>query len=409
MTTEGCALCRRRGKGCSLAAVASALEATTDKVPRSERSTPGMRYPRAASPDWRPSSSSEIEDLRQRLAAAERRVARTEAALLDVESQLSNSRRGPHHREPRRTRSRSPSDSEKTIHVTGPLNFATLLLYRLDEAMFSVASTREYPDPVARGVVPASHAELAWHAFKARICSVLPLPPFLAVSTPVPVHGFVVLAALHHVQSEYSVALEPLLNESILLAMSGAASVDVMLALLILSLAPILPEKAADETDAPCTPSAFRLIALAYSMGQSLGFESMAEAVIARGQDLNREYFGEHLWTLQLWAAIVNRFAILSLMHGQIATLPVRVADRLPVLARESVEACNRHLRTEASVIAIFEPVARKLCSLEHVDNYTLEGIRSLQTVWRAAIDKVKAFIRSVDQPRMSITLHRSL
>jgi hypothetical protein len=288
--------------------------------------------------------------------------------------------------------------------VTGPLRFGTRLLYRLDEAMFSVGSTRVYPHPVVRGVVPASHVELAWHGFKARISSLLPLPPFLAVATPVPAHGFVVTAALHHVPSEHSAALEPLLNESILLAMSSAASVDVMLALLILSLAPLPPDLGgAHDTakaPAPCTPSAYRLISLAYQMGQSLGYETMGEAALQRGAELNREWFGEQLWNLQLWVAIVNRFSLLSLMNGQIALLPPRIAARLPTLARDSVEMCNAHLRAEARVIDMFEPVALKLCSMEHVDAYPLDIVRELQTVWKTATDKTATFLRADNQPR---------
>jgi hypothetical protein len=366
--------------------------------------------------------------MQRRLTDAERRVAHTETVVLDLEAQLLGERRERAARGYSATRTMSRSRSRSPPHTSrtppsiepqvGPLRFTSMLLYRLDESMLTLASTRLYPDPVARGVVSAAHVELAWHGFKARIAALLPLPPFLAVSTPVPAHGFVVAAALTHVQSAYTPDLEPLLDECILLAMGSAVSIDVMLALLIFSLAPLPPdhEDGRAGLDPPREHSTaaagtrrrhrltargpYRLISLAFQMGQSFGFEAMAESALKRGQELNDEWNGEQLWHLQLWAAIVNRFCLLALINGQIMSLPARVADRLPLLQRDAVEMCNRHLRAEASAIAIFEPVARKLSALEHTNNYDLESLREFQTVWSRAKEQSNALLQGDTQPR---------
>ncbi|TXT04314.1 hypothetical protein VHUM_04201 [Vanrija humicola] len=287
----------------------------------------------------------------------------------------------------------------------GPFRLATSsLLIPLDETIFSVSATRAYPNPVDRGVTSHSTVELAWHGFKAKISALLPLPPFLAVSTPVPAHGFVVTAALHHVPSAHSPGLAQLTAECLLMAMSGNASVDVVLALLILSLAPERPddeEKDDKSNRAPRPPSPYRLISLAYSMGQNLGLESAAEAALRRGAELNHESWNESLWRLQLWAAVVNRYALLSMMYGQTIP-PALVAPRLPPLARDSVEACNRHLRAEARLIEIFRPVAVLLCSLEHRDDeYDIPSVNELHDTSRSAFDQADVFIRNGQPPSL--------
>ncbi|KAL1407946.1 hypothetical protein Q8F55_004743 [Vanrija albida] len=451
VTPEGCSLCRRRGKPCSLSGVAAAVveQAASVGVSSSQLPSPSHQHhqsnhhhhappptqyrsssssvswasPSAAGPgpssSMRPAatsplnanapshpSPSEVDELRGRVADAERRVARTEAALAELEARVKASAASDSqvYRRPANGASREDT-SFVDLPREGPFRLATSsLLIPLDETIFSVSATRAYPNPVERGVISPATVELAWHGFKAKISALLPLPPFLAVSTPVPAHGFVVTAALHHVPSAHSPGLAAITAECLLMAMSGNASVDVVLALLILSLAPERPDDE-DKDDknarAPRPPSPYRLISLAYSMGQNLGLESVAEAALRRGNDLNHESWNESLWRLQLWAAVVNRFALLSLMYGQ--TIPPQlVAPRLPPLARDSVEACNRHLRAEAKLVEIFRPVAVILCSLEHRDDeYSIPLINELHDRSRASFDAADAFIRNGQPPSL--------
>lgn len=331
VTPAGCSLCRRRRKTCSLAAVVGSFENTREppmsvatptrspawhEVPHHQAHHPSAHPSAHPTPTHHPTPPpyplptppphqlmhvhahasprpNDVEDLRHRLAEAERRVERTESALAELQERV--------HQRPRA----DYVGTDTRINVAGPLRLATMYLYSLDETMFSVASTRSYPDPVG-SLISAGQAELAWHGFKARISAVLPLPPFLAVSTPVPDHPFVLLAALHHVPGSLEIsqrqAMQRMVRDSIALAMGGSAGVDVVLALLILSLAPPMPDDGSPE--APTNPSAYRLISLAYSIGQGFGLEARAEAALTRSEDLDYEPWAEGLWGLQLVSLI---------------------------------------------------------------------------------------------------------
>jgi hypothetical protein len=101
--------------------------------------------------------------------------------------------------------------------------------------------------------------------------------PFSDVNTPTPTHPFIILAFLTHLQGQLpnDVDLEPMVDESILYAMTGCVSPKVVLALYILSFAPLAPSSA-EHT--PVT--AMRLIALAYSTGRDLGLDEAIERAI---------------------------------------------------------------------------------------------------------------------------------
>lgn len=477
----GCSLCRRRGRVCSLAAVASALEANSGSLSNGneqDRTTPSMAMngsngngsasytmdPGSSSsnndlapppsrhslhpsphdtsalsplrptyqhrtyaptpsgsnvPDWH---SNEVDELRVRLAEAERRVARTESALADIQVRTERTEREREQEQDRETdRERrigtanyrrgngghaalqSPG-SDAFLETAGPLRLAMTMLYTIDETIFSIAGTRLYPHPVMRGIVPASHVELAWHGFKARISTLLPLPPFLAVSTPVPSHGFVLLAALHHVPSAYSSQFAPLLDESILIAMGGGVSLDVILALLILSFAPAQPEDDngddGDDRSIPrVVPTALRLISLAYSIGQSLGLDSVVEGTLRLGDRLNLEMYGEALWRLQLWAAVVNRYVLLHMTSGQKAHFPPLVSRRLPILHRDNIETCSRHLRCEAELIEMFFPFNHVMSQLEHIEDSEMDNVHALHRVWNEILQRADNYTRDTSNP----------
>lgn len=244
---------------------------------------PPLAYP---TPD---SGMDEVRDVRVRLAETERRLVRTERALADLEARFSSSRAEA-----------EPEIEDASIVFAGPLRLSALQLEGHDETLWSVACTRRYPDPVGRGLLSPAEAELVWHGFKARAARLLPIPPFTAVSTPVPEHGFVTLAALHHVPAliKDQGALRRMVDESIGLAMASHASVDVVLALLILSIAPPLPDDGGES--APTNPTAWRMLSLARSMCVSMGLESRAIAAQRRGTGLNDQAWADSLWILQL-------------------------------------------------------------------------------------------------------------
>ncbi|CAK9784752.1 hypothetical protein CC85DRAFT_285226 [Cutaneotrichosporon oleaginosum] len=375
VTSGGCALCRRRGKPCSLSAVVGGFDNNLSGV-----STPA---PVSAAAVGRSAGSSADEDVRARLADAEARLARTERALADLEARVSGAGTStsgsyhPHYRIP---------EEERHVLFAGPLRLSALQLEGHDETLWSVACTRAYPDPVGRGLLSPAEAELAWHGFKARAARLLPIPPFTAVSTPLPGHGFVLLAALHHVPAlvKDQRALRGLVDECMALAMGSHASVDVVLALLIMSLAPPLPDDGAEG--APITPTAWRMVSLARSMCLAMGLEARALAAVRKGEELNDAVWADSLWLLQLWCAVSNRYALLSLMYPQPAP-PTPLALRLPRLVREQLEAANVHLRSEAHLVMAFTPFVTRFAAVERESEWNHEDMRDLVAAWDQAKD----------------------
>lgn len=384
VTPEGCGHCRRRRKQCSLQAIVGAYVA-----PSEERyGTPGSEHHAAG-------AGEDVRALRSRLAETEARLASLERMSRHPPPppsyHYSPGQPGP--ATPRTANFNNAPAEPRLMH--GALQLASMYhQVQHDETLFSAASTRPYRSPTSVGLTP-DQIEMAWHQFKARITSLLPLPPFTAVSTPVPEHPFVQTAMLQFVPSLAGIA-RPLVDEGLLLAMAGHATRDVVLALLILSLA---PGQAEDEPGAegkvpehaPVTPSAFRLVALAYSMGSNLGMQSAAEAALRA--DLDSEHWDEMRFQLLMWTAVVNRYSLLSLMYGKSVTLPPLVAPRLPPSKRESVQAAHAHLRAEASVVSAFLPLAKRLNDLEHALSYDADEVSSLQSTWKAAFDAAAPYV----------------
>ena len=105
-------------------------------------------------------------------------------------------------------------------------------------------------------------------SLKVRLATLYPATPFLRSSTPLPRHPFVRLAIAAHMLR--STRLYQYIETSVVVAATGSVSSDVLLALLLLSLAPF----PTDCSKAPIT--SLRYIALAYSLGQTMGMDTAA-------------------------------------------------------------------------------------------------------------------------------------
>ena len=105
-------------------------------------------------------------------------------------------------------------------------------------------------------------------SLKVRLATRYPATPFPRSSTPLPRHPFVRLAIAAH--TIRSTRLYQYIETSILVAATGSISSDVLQALLLLSLAP----PPTDCSKAPIT--SLRYIALAYSLGQTMGMDTAA-------------------------------------------------------------------------------------------------------------------------------------
>lgn len=156
------------------------------------------------------------------------------------------------------------------------------------ETVFSLGTPEPFPSVISAGLLSQSDIDLAFQSFKHHFSTILPLAPFLSISTPTPTHNFVIIACLHHVPIHATSQLAGLVDESILLALTGNISHEVVLALLILALAPSISTARGQR----CRPTPLRLISLAYQFGLDLGLDCRVEALLRRGDDL-----GEPFWT----------------------------------------------------------------------------------------------------------------
>lgn len=124
--------------------------------------------------------------------------------------------------------------------------------------------------------------------FKHRFSKILPFPPFLLSTTPLPTHPFIVTAILAHVPAISGTFNAQLVDESIRHAVTGAVNKDVVTALLILALCPVHPGQMSG-------PSPLRLISLAYEIGSALGMEAMSRSAAKRTAQLCEPWWSEML------------------------------------------------------------------------------------------------------------------
>lgn len=136
----------------------------------------------------------------------------------------------------------------------------------------------------------ASGRLLTGGRWKYRFSSVLPLAPFLLTSTPTPTHPFVIAAILSHLSAFNTTSLHHLINESIAHAMRGAIDGDVVLALLLLAVAPC----------SPIVPTSTRLISMAYEIGLALGYGSTEQSALSLGEELAQPWWRTKLDELLL-------------------------------------------------------------------------------------------------------------
>ena len=112
-------------------------------------------------------------------------------------------------------------------------------------------------------------------SFKHRFTRLIPISTLLFASTPTPTHPFVVLAFLSHIPTIFTPRFQLLVEESILYALTDAATLDALFALYLLALAPA-------QSLSPDRPGmdASRLIGIAYNIGLGLGLESRSERLM---------------------------------------------------------------------------------------------------------------------------------
>lgn len=331
---KGCSTCRRKKRPCSLAGAVATLP-DNDAGPASvggaaEGSRRSSMQPRgvlrSSTDGWhpgQPDTESRISDLERRILVQERELNELRVALSASRPRESVANVGD----------RSDSAEAEIVEASErPMVFTSqknggqkyhMLMHfaqleDFSETLFAHTTPEAYPSAVDAGILRADEVELAFQLFKHRFSMILPLAPFLSITTPAPTHNFVILAVLHHVPAYSTSKLAPLVNESIITALSGNISLDVILALLILSVAPVVPSRKR-------APSPLRLISLAYQSGRDLGIDGKVDSFLARGEDLALPFWSEAMWMVQIvghaypfvamasllimqWTAVVNRY-----------------------------------------------------------------------------------------------------
>jgi hypothetical protein len=164
------------------------------------------------------------------------------------------------------------------------------------ETIFSLSTPDAFPSVVSAGILRPGEIDLAFQSFKHHFSTIIPLAPFLSISTTAPAHNFIILACLNHVPAYASAKLAELVDKSIIVALSGNVSFDAMLALLILALAPPIPAVEGE----PSRPSPLRLISLAYQLGRDLGMDAKVEGYLRRGSDLAEGHWAEAMHMTQV-------------------------------------------------------------------------------------------------------------
>lgn len=284
---KGCSVCRRKRKQCSLAGAVTTLPEYEGEASRRSSVNPPVRAPRADEGHWKG------QDAEYRMAESERRIADLERELNDLRKDIT----ATHSRAGTTTHS-TPLDppavrETQYAHLVQLTHFAQIEDF--SEALFALSTPDSWPS--LSSVLRPHEVDLAFQSFKHRFSTLLPLSPFLSIATPAPTHPFVILAILQHVPFYATPKLSNLVNECIITALSGNINFDVVLAFLVLSLAPTLPGAKKDR------PSPLRLISLAYQIGRDLGLDGKVEGYLARGNDLALPFWAEPMRVVQVVSA----------------------------------------------------------------------------------------------------------
>jgi len=179
-------------------------------------------------------------------------------------------------------------------------------------------------------------------------------------------------------------------EEAILAVTSGAVGPDIPLALLILSLAP----SPTDTTRAPMT--ALRTIALAYSVGQMMGWDAMSQ-VWHQSEWLTLPAWSTRFDQVLLWETVKNRYNMyvtltyqadssLCLMQGMSPALAISLAKHLPSNAPDHYIQSIAFMKSEARLVEIFSPILPHLCVAEIESHTSAMDATPMLDAWRTLI-----------------------
>ncbi|WRT63496.1 uncharacterized protein IL334_000401 [Kwoniella shivajii] len=231
-----------------------------------------------------------------------------------------------------------------------------------DENLFGVTDPKSLPDIIESGLLNRSQVEMAFQMFKHRFSLMYPLSPFLRSSTSAPQNSLMNLAMLYHVGHDLvsSNNLQHLLDQTLSAVFSGVVSYEIVFGLFILSLCPV------QKCDLPRSqPSSLRMISLAYQIGCDIGLPQMVENVMRHRKDLAEPWMEGKMDLVLLWSAVINRYNILHIICTPVCRRIPSSALLIPDHPSETMQTTIRHLRSEALLINLVEDIIENLVELE--------------------------------------------
>ncbi|ORX38219.1 hypothetical protein BD324DRAFT_343317 [Kockovaella imperatae] len=173
-----------------------------------------------------------------------------------------------------------------------------------DERLCTASNAREFPDVIKLGLMTSDQVDHAFFIFQRRLTALLYLPPFceLAVDNNILQHPFLTLATLCYTPFTQTVDFAPLIDRSVRLVMSGCVSSEVVTALYLIAMAPVLPSAA----QTPHMTSGW-FLELAYSAGRRLGLEARSKKALEDPERLCEPWFAATLELVLLWENIKAR------------------------------------------------------------------------------------------------------
>ncbi|WVQ96560.1 hypothetical protein IAU59_003665 [Kwoniella sp. CBS 9459] len=223
-----------------------------------------------------------------------------------------------------------------------------------------------FPDIVERGLIRGPEVNKAFQVFKNQFSQTAPMIPYLLSTTPVPKHPFVVLAAISFVDM-LPINAHGMVEESVLFAMTGAADIEVITALYILSFISCTHFTA---MHAPLSP--LQLISLAYRIGNDLGLEAKSEKALSGDtKGLLEPWAFKRLEELTLWEAVKNRYCILEIECTKCYNLPSLRSEAFPAHPSEHVRHTITYLQKQSRIVQACRGLINDLAQAEADDQWT--------------------------------------
>ncbi|WWD05978.1 hypothetical protein V865_004063 [Kwoniella europaea PYCC6329] len=362
---DGCFICRRKGKSCSLAGLNSSAHSSGSHDGNADKDTNGIE-------NGQGDLLEKIEGQEERYKQLEARFNQLEQRFISEHSrqvhdaQTSKSILNGHGHDDYHLDDHLPLPSKyltKTSHPLLPQSWHGLIPV-FDENLLNATDPNSLPDVVTSGLINKTQLEMGFQLFKHQFSSIYPFHTFLLTSTSVPSQSFINLVILYYISTDTDTDTNPnsiipidtpilvdLIEKSLMAILSGSTSAETIFALFILSFAPLKKSLSSRQH-----LSSLRMISLAYNLGKSSGWDQKMRLIL---RENNRNNLFENWSTNQLdlvllWTAIINRYNILHIISTPIGHPIESPAPLIPSdhpSASESIRMTVSHLQKESDLV----------------------------------------------------------